>query len=234
MYYVKDKNGNQQEAYTKEEIMAVLQQAIADGSLSGVDAQSAFVSKLKCCVDGGTFKQAFITEAKYNELKANKQLQENTIYNILDDNTLEVITTNIEGLWEAIDELGGDGGIIEQIDKSVSKRKLLFSLDDGVAEYTIGESYVNKTLEILVENKNSSFQLNPVFVKVKIPQNKGNSAPIILNRSIYSYGSTGIFYFTIKYSSGNIIIENNTFYNNSVTKDSYQSHKIVKIYEIDE
>lgn len=96
MFYVLDENGNRQEGLTKEETLSILQQAINDGSLAGIEKDSAFVSKLKCCVDGGTFKMAFITEAKFNELKVNNQLDEETLYFITDDTTEAVLEETIE------------------------------------------------------------------------------------------------------------------------------------------
>lgn len=145
MYYVLDENGNRKEAYCKEEIMSVLQQAIDDGSLSGVDAQSAFVSKLKCCVGGGTFKQAFVTQAKYNELKANKQLEENTCYNITDDTTEHDIATNIEGLWEAVEDLAkafviDENGVLKCGNKIIPQKKIIFNT---LTELSTNNTYVN-------------------------------------------------------------------------------------------
>ena len=81
-YFVLDENNNRVEAYSKEEVLSVLAQAIANGSLSGITADAGFVSKIKCCVDGGTFKIAFITQAKYNELVASNQLVSNCFYYI--------------------------------------------------------------------------------------------------------------------------------------------------------
>lgn len=139
MNYVLDDKGNKIEAYSKEEILSVLQQCIDDGSLSGIDAQSAFVSKLKCCVGGDTYPISFVTQAKYNELKQNKQLVKNQLYFITDDMTEEVLEQNINDLWtemEAVNEtikkiIAGKVG-----DVIFSPKKLLFSSDEGVKTYT--------------------------------------------------------------------------------------------------
>ena len=85
MFYVLDENHNLVEAYDKEGVLAVLAQAIADGSLSGIVADSAFVTQLKCCVGGATHKMAFVSQAKYNELEASGGLLENCMYYITDD-----------------------------------------------------------------------------------------------------------------------------------------------------
>lgn len=88
-YYVLDENNNKVEAFDKQGVLALLDQAIKDGSLENIVADAAFVSKLKCCVGGGTYQIAFITQAKYNELAANDALLENAYYFIVDDTTAE-------------------------------------------------------------------------------------------------------------------------------------------------
>ena len=87
MYYVLDDKGNRVEGYDKQGFLAFLQEAINKGDLTGIDGESAFVSKLKCCVGGQTFKMAFVTNAKYNELLKNNQLEANALYFITDDNS---------------------------------------------------------------------------------------------------------------------------------------------------
>lgn len=96
MHYVLDEKGNKVESLSKEEILAVMQQAIDNGNLENIDAGSAFVSKLKCCVGGNTFGMAFVTQAKYNELKTNGQLIEDSLYFITDDTTAGNIEENID------------------------------------------------------------------------------------------------------------------------------------------
>lgn len=90
-FFVIDENHNLIEAYDKEGVLAVLEQAIADGSLSGITADSGFISKLKCCVSNGTMRVAFVTQAKYNELQASGGLLADCIYYITDDTTVEDI-----------------------------------------------------------------------------------------------------------------------------------------------
>lgn len=104
-YYVLDENNNRQEAYTKEEILSVLAQAIADGSLAGVSADAGFITKLKCCVSGTTVKEAFVTQAKYNELLASGSLESNTYYNIIDDTILDDINETLKEHSASIEEL---------------------------------------------------------------------------------------------------------------------------------
>lgn len=103
-FYVLDENNNKVEAYDKEGVLALLNQAIADGSLENIVADAAFVTKLKCCVDGGTFQIAFITQAKYNELATNKTLLENTYYFIVDDTTADGINEQLENILKAFED----------------------------------------------------------------------------------------------------------------------------------
>jgi hypothetical protein len=98
MFYVLDEHHNLIEAYDKEGVLAVLSQAIKDGSLSGITADSAFVSKVKCCVTGGTNKVAFVTQAKYNELLASGSLLANCMYYITDDTTADDIDAELNSL----------------------------------------------------------------------------------------------------------------------------------------
>ena len=102
MLYVLDEHHNLIEAYDKEGVLAVLSQAIADGSLSGITADSAFVSKLKCCVGGGTHPVAFITQAKYNELKSSDSLVDNCLCIITDDTTAEDIDAMLKTLTDTV------------------------------------------------------------------------------------------------------------------------------------
>lgn len=117
-FYVLDENNNKVEAYDKEGVLAVLEQAIENGSLEQITANSAFVTKLKCCVGGGTYKMAFITQEEYNELKTNSQLSSDTIYWITDDTTCEEINkaltsinNNITSINNRLDALGFKRGV---------------------------------------------------------------------------------------------------------------------------
>lgn len=117
-FYVLDENNNKVEAYDKEGVLAVLEQAIENGSLEQITANSAFVTKLKCCVGGGTYKMAFITQEKYNDLKTNSQLSSGIFYWITDDTTCEEINNaltsinnNITSINNRLDALGFKSGV---------------------------------------------------------------------------------------------------------------------------
>ena len=108
MHFVLDDNNNKVEAYDKEEVLALLNQAIKDGSLANLVADAAFISKLKCCVGGSTHKIAFVTQAEYNRLYANGQILANCLYLIKDDTTADDINKHIERINALID---GDKGV---------------------------------------------------------------------------------------------------------------------------
>lgn len=94
-YYVRDNNNNLIEGLSKEEIYALLDEAIRTGQLPSVDDETAFVTKLKCSVTGVASSVAFITEAKYNELRNGGLLKANTLYFITDDTTEETLENAI-------------------------------------------------------------------------------------------------------------------------------------------
>lgn len=95
MYYVLDEKGNKKESFTKEEFISFMEQVIEKGDLAGIDAESAFVSKLKCCVGGDTVQVAFVTQAVYNELKETNKIIRNTLYFITDDISCEELLRQV-------------------------------------------------------------------------------------------------------------------------------------------
>ena len=94
-YYVRDNNNNLIEGLSKEEIYALLDEAIRTGQLPSVDDEAAFVTKLKCSVTGVASSVAFITEAKYNELRTGGLLKANTLYFITEDTTEDTLENAI-------------------------------------------------------------------------------------------------------------------------------------------
>lgn len=137
-YYVLDENKNLVEAFDKQGVLSVLAQAIEDGSLANITADSGFINKIKCCVGGSTNYIAFITQAKYNELKANDEVQENTYYFIIDDTTAEEIDTALVDLDSAISSLNKRTAKLEGSNHTTyeiteSKNILVIPSKDGYA-----------------------------------------------------------------------------------------------------
>lgn len=100
-HYVHDENHNRIPAYSAEEVLNVLAQAIEDGDLDDVTADNAFITRLKSVADGKTYFVAFLTQAEYNSLVQEGRIAENTIYYITDDTTISDIEAAIANLQES-------------------------------------------------------------------------------------------------------------------------------------
>ena len=85
--YVVDKNKNLVEGLSKEETYDLLAEAIKNGTLPDINTDNAFITQIKDSVTGYSHKVAFVTQAKYNELKNAGSLISNCLYYIVDDST---------------------------------------------------------------------------------------------------------------------------------------------------
>lgn len=104
-YYVLDANKNLKEALDKEGVYAVLEQAIEDGDLEHVAADSAFVSKIKDLNGGQDFKVWIGTTAEYNAIQEKTQ---NTLYLLTDDELeqeLSDIEDNVTTLFNEVENI---------------------------------------------------------------------------------------------------------------------------------
>ena len=101
--YAHDDNNNRIETLSKEEVYALLAAAIQQGQLPVLEQDTAFVTMVKSIIDGQAYKMAFCTQAQYNELVAQGQVQNNTMYYITDDTTLSDIETFINDLADYVD-----------------------------------------------------------------------------------------------------------------------------------
>lgn len=105
-YYLLDENKNLVEGFDKEGFLALLQQAIDQGSLENIDPESAVASKLRSLVNGTTHHIEFVTEEQYNQLEHDGELVPNTYYFITDD-------TTFEGYEETLNDLVARFPIVE-------------------------------------------------------------------------------------------------------------------------
>lgn len=112
-----DADKNKYEAYTKEEVLEVIQEAISSGELP--EEINGLVLTFKNPVDNEGYKIAFCTQAKYNELEAGGQLEANCLYYITDDTTLDDIENTLDTLQEIVDDLD----ISNKVDKEVVSGK---------------------------------------------------------------------------------------------------------------
>lgn len=95
-FYVLDENNNKIEAFDKEGVLALLNQAIQEGTLANILADSAFISKIKCCVSGASNNIAFVSQTTYNQMKEEGLVRANTWYFITDDTTAEDLSHELE------------------------------------------------------------------------------------------------------------------------------------------
>lgn len=91
-----DADKNKYEAYTKQEVLEVIQEAISSGELP--EEINGLVLTFKNPVDNQAYKIAFCTQAKYNELVAAGQIEENCYYFITDDTTIDALDNAIASL----------------------------------------------------------------------------------------------------------------------------------------
>ncbi len=104
-YYLLDENKNLVEGFDKEGFLALLEQAIEQGSLENIDENSAVASKIRSVLNGTTHHIEFVTQAQFNQLQADEQLVANTYYFITDDQDWESLEQHIAQYEEHVTEL---------------------------------------------------------------------------------------------------------------------------------
>lgn len=219
MFYVLDDNNNKVEGLDKQGVVALLNKAIEDGTLAGIASDSAFVDKLKCCVSGNTFKVAFVTQAKYNELKAEEQLITNCYYFVTDDTTCEDIDeqlskvnacaaaienqnirlTALENKAAEIEEIS-----FEQIDPiAFNTGTKLLTLTSSIPEGTV--------IELFCTLRRNTISTMYLYGKFKLLQESGSKPAVIANIHCHS--------------------SNDEFFGISVTRVSATSLQIFPMYK---
>lgn len=104
-YYLLDENKNLIEGFDKEGFLGLLEQAIEQGTLENIDEDSAVASKLRSALNGSTHHIEFLTQAEFNQLVAQGELQGLTYYFITDDTTAEGLEASIDELKAQIETL---------------------------------------------------------------------------------------------------------------------------------
>lgn len=129
-----DADKNKYEAYTKQEVLEVIQEAISSGELP--EEINGLVLTFKNPVDNQAYKIAFCTQAKYNELQSGGQLEANCYYFITDDSSYDDLDNAISNLQTQIEKNTNDISVLDEnkTDKrSVSELKsILIENKDGV------------------------------------------------------------------------------------------------------
>lgn len=101
-FYVLDENKNLVASFDREGFLAILQQAIEQGTLENIDPDSAVASKLRSNLNGTAHYIEFVTAAQYSELEAQGELVEGTYYFITDDTTEEDLENAIGELQTSV------------------------------------------------------------------------------------------------------------------------------------
>ncbi len=131
MKFVLDENNNRHEALDKEGVEALLAEAIQSGQLPSVDDDTAFVTKLKDPHTGLTHRVAFLTQAKYNELKANQQLIAGAYYFITDDTTADDLEDHMDQIDENVDHaMDAVNEVIDIIDTDAVTFESVYPTED--------------------------------------------------------------------------------------------------------
>lgn len=105
-HYVHDERNNRVIAYSAEEFLSVLAQAIEDGDLDNITAASAFITKIKSITDNKTYQIAFCTQAVYNQLEQDEELEQDTLYIITDDATYDDLEEYLDNLNTTVTSQG--------------------------------------------------------------------------------------------------------------------------------
>lgn len=136
--YVHDDYNNRIEALSKEDVYALLAAAIQQGQLPSVAADTAFVTMLKSIVDGQAYKIGLCTQAQYNELQAEGELQANALYIVTDDETYDDLVQAINDL--SIENQSQDA----DISALQSRAALLENVTENLAsQYRGNAPYIN-------------------------------------------------------------------------------------------
>ncbi len=153
MKFVHDENHNRIEALSKEEIYALLNEAIQEGQLPVLDQDTAFVTMIKSIIDGKAYKIGFCTQAVYNQLEAAEQLEADCLYIITDDASYEELEQAISDLQDETASLESDIGLLQtRVARLENTPQILESTEQS--EYKTASSIyitsINEGLEILV------------------------------------------------------------------------------------
>ena len=144
-YYLLDENKNLVEGFDREGFLAVLEQAIEDGSLANIDPNSAFATKIKSLFNGTTHNIEFVTQAQYNQIVADGGLVPNAYYFITDDTTAEDLEAHITANDGAVASLNADFDELKQ-DEEDFKGEIRGIVGD-IAFKKVGEGLTTATLD---------------------------------------------------------------------------------------
>lgn len=146
-HIIDDADKNKYEAFTKEEVLEVIQEAISSGELP--DEINGLVLRFKNPVDNQSYKIAFCTQAKYNELESGGQLEANCIYYITDDTTLDDLEDYIDNQDEILNnKIDNEVATLNNKINGKVAKEVLYEDED------LGDFYSN------IENNGSNINLS--------------------------------------------------------------------------
>ena len=96
-HVINDTDKNKHEALDKAETLAAIQQIIETGQIPQT-LMNGVALTLRNPIDNQDYKIAFCTQAQYNELVANEQVEQNCYYYITDDTTWDDFVEYVENI----------------------------------------------------------------------------------------------------------------------------------------
>lgn len=102
-HIIDDADKNKYEAYTKQETLAAIQEAISSGELP--EEINGLVLTFKNPIDNKGYKIAFCTQAKYNELEQEEELEADCLYIITDDESFDDLAEALQNTMNAVSDL---------------------------------------------------------------------------------------------------------------------------------
>lgn len=199
--YARDELNNLVETLSKEEIYSLLAAAIEQGKLPSVDTPTAFVTMIKSIVDGKAYKQAYCTQAQYNELVAEGLVQANTVYYITDDDSYNELVNAINNNANQIQSTMSE---INRVEHNTTESINILSA--GVETANEGVAEINKSLANITIDPTKTITQTGLYAVVVIIGADGNGYPkygtAILSIEDLARYSTA--YFNFEYSGGTV------------------------------
>ena len=198
-HIIDDADKNKYEAYSKTEVLNVIQEAIATGQLP--EELNGLVITLKNSIDNKGYKIAFCTQAKYNELEQAGTLEHDCYYFITDD-------TTVEDIFDSIGDVETDfNTFLNNLANQLNTKKININNNDGLI-YGDNEGYLTiegqNDIEFKYDNDKSILLSNiHKSIPVNVPIDSSNIKCDIENYGLGLYEvtvtkteSTNQYYYT--------------------------------------
>lgn len=237
MFFVLDENKNLVEAYSKEDVLALLEQAIADGDLSHIEEDSAFVSKFKSLINGSTHHIEFVTQAQYNAMEQAGTLTANTYYFITDDTTADDLETAVSGILQGTTAVpnaqnANNAAAVNNvvIRKSADK---VYTIDGHIAAIQDGGGEISETISSTSPYQEdwmfpSGVDALTEFLSYKFKVVIQNDAHELLEFIVKPHKATGSNH--IYFSSSVVMGPSLKLYALNVTGEYYEAQNRVNVY----